>query len=37
MSQPGGKKGGAGKGPSKDKNDDGKENKNGKFHASHFY
>lgn len=30
MSQSGGKKGGTLKGPSKDKNDDSKENKNGK-------
>lgn len=34
MSQPGGKKGGAGKGPLKDKNDDSKENKNGKYFNS---
>lgn len=31
MSQPGGKKGGTGKGPSKDKNDDSKDAKNGKW------
>lgn len=29
MSQPGGKKGGTGKGPSKEKNDDSKDTKNG--------
>lgn len=34
MSQPGAKKGGTGKGPSKDKNDDNKENKNGELKKS---
>lgn len=36
MSQPGGKKGGTGKGPPKDKNDDNKETKNGKPCTSRY-